>query len=164
MTVAHSVIPGMTLEKHAQYRQNMGKLVEQSDKRVTMVSIPEYEGCECFLLKVKMPMFMTNRIFVNMYYIHERRNGSVEFIASSKGSEEIETQQAKAIGSDVIGNTMINYFILRPVDDGLEVWCVLCIDIGGSLPDALKRQGATESRDGIEKQFYTMLHGKPPKN
>ena len=28
LTVAHSVIPGMTLEKHAQYRANMGKLIE----------------------------------------------------------------------------------------------------------------------------------------
>ena len=43
------------------------------------------------------------------------------------------------------------------------MWAVVCLDIGGSLPDALKRQGVSESIEGLEKSLYIVRHGKVPK-
>ena len=57
-----------------------------------------------------MPMFMTNRVFPNLYYVLERRNGTLEYIMSSKGSEELQEQQAKKIGKDVVANSIVSYF------------------------------------------------------
>ena len=153
----------MTLDQHANYREKLGPLNEASDKRVTMVKCPDQDGCEAYLMQIKMPMFMTNRVFPNLYYVVERRNGTLEYIMSSQGSEELQQQQAKKIGKDVVANSIISYFEIKPTDDGCDVRSVVCLDIGGSIPDALKRQGVSESIDGLEKSHYIVRHGKVPK-
>ena len=117
----------------------------------------------CYLQKIKMPMIMTNRVIPNLYYLLERRNGSLEFISSSQGSEAVVAAQAKEIKKDVVGHNIVNYMSIKPVEGGCEVWAVLCIDIGGSMPDALKRQGAEQQIEGIERNIYTIRHGGPPK-
>ena len=48
-----------------------------------MVKCPDQDGCEAYLMQIKMPMFMTNRVFPNLYYVVERRNGTLEYIMSS---------------------------------------------------------------------------------
>ena len=73
----------MTVDQHAYFRSNMKALVESSDKRLTLVPCPDYEGCFCFLQKIKMPMVMTNRVIPNLYYLVERQNGTIEWISSS---------------------------------------------------------------------------------
>ena len=88
---------------------------------------------------INMPMFMTNRAIPNLYYLVERRNGCVEFISSSEGSEQVVKQHEKQIKKSVVGNTIVNYYHMRPLQDAVEIWVVLCLDIGGSIPDALKR-------------------------
>ena len=152
----------MTVNQHAYFRSNMKALVESSDKRLTLVPCPDYEGCLCFLQKIKMPMVMTNRVIPNLYYLVERQNGTIEWISSSQGTDAIVSQQASEIKKDVVANTIVNYAQFRPIEGGCEVWTVLCLDIGGSIPDSLKRQGASEQIEGIEKNLYSVRHGKPP--
>ena len=36
-----------------------------------------------------MPMFMTNRTLPVLYYLRENRDGSVEFMSSSEGTNEL---------------------------------------------------------------------------
>lgn len=104
-----------------------------------MIACPDFEGCECYLQQIKMPMFMTNRTLPNLYYLKENRNGSVEFISSSRGTEEVVRQQAGEIGKNVVGDNVVNYVRLTPVKGGCEWVSVLCIDIAGDIPNALKR-------------------------
>ena len=40
-------------------------------------------------MHINMPMFMSDRVFVNLYYSKENRDGSFEYIGSSQGNEEV---------------------------------------------------------------------------
>jgi len=64
------------------------------------------------------------------------------FIASSKGTESVVAAQAGVIKKNVVANNIINYTKLTPTADGCEWISVQCMDIAGSIPDAMKRQGA----------------------
>ena len=87
-------------------------------------------------------MFMTNRVLPNLYYLREHADGSIEFVSSSQGTEDIARQQANLIGKDVIGETVVNFTRLKPVQGGCEWSSVMCVDIAGSIPDRLKKSGA----------------------
>lgn len=47
--------------------------------------------------------------------------------------------QASKIKKNVIGNNVVNYIKLVLKPDGCEWTSVLCIDIAGDIPNALKR-------------------------
>ena len=49
------------------------------------------EGHKCLLQQIKMPMMMTNRSVVQVYYVIEEADGSLIFIASSRDTDEIVT-------------------------------------------------------------------------
>ena len=53
------------------------------DEKVTMVQCPDFEGCKCYLQKIKMPWPISNRVMPNLYYLREHADGSIEFIAST---------------------------------------------------------------------------------
>ena len=77
-----------------------------------------------------------------MYYLTENEDGSVIFIASWRDTGDIVTAQAAVIKKNVVANNVINYVKLTPTADGCNWESVQCLDIAGSIPDALKRQGA----------------------
>lgn len=81
--MTRAFVPGMTLQHHATYRENLGPMTAMADEKVSMVQCPDYEGCKCYLQKIKMPMFMTNRVIPNLYYLRELPDGTIEFISSS---------------------------------------------------------------------------------
>ena len=89
-----------------------------------------------------MPTFFSNRSLLSLYYLKENDDGSIEFLSSSLNTDQVAEQQAKAIGKNVLANNIINYSKLVPVENGCEWTSVLCVDIGGSIPDALQRTGA----------------------
>ena len=84
-------------------------------------------------------MVMTNRSIPLLYYFSEEADGSIVFIASSRGTEQVVTEQAKVIKKNVVANSICNYTKLTPTADGCEWNSVMCIDIGGSVPDMMKR-------------------------
>ena len=108
-------------------------------------------------------MVLTNRSIPLLYYVKEGRDGSVEFISSSRGTDEVVSQQSQVIKSNVVGNSVINYMKLTPTRDGCDLQTVLCVDIGGSIPDYLKRQSAERQLAGQERVMYLIRHGKAPK-
>ena len=48
-TVAKASVPGLTLEQHADFRQNIGTKIASMDSNLTMIECPEVEGRRCFL-------------------------------------------------------------------------------------------------------------------
>ena len=74
-----------------------------------MVRGPDHEGCRSGLLHIKMPMFMSDRIFVNLYYTKENRDGSLEFVGSSQGNEEVVLQVTDTIKKNVVANLIVDY-------------------------------------------------------
>ena len=72
-------------------------MVPLMDNRVTIVECPAVEGFKCAIQQIKMPMMMSNRSVVNIYYLYENEDGSIVFLSSSRGSDEIVAAQAATI-------------------------------------------------------------------
>ena len=86
---------------------------------------------------------MTNRSVVNVYYcIEGNADGSLIFITSSQGTDDIVAAQSGKIKKNVVANNIINYSKLTPTENGCDWVSVQAFDIAGSIPDAVKRKGA----------------------
>ena len=84
-------------------------------------------------------MILSNRSIPVLFYLRENADGTVEFVASSRGTEAVVAAQAAKIKKDVVGNNVVNYVRLTPTEGGCDWVSVQCMDIAGSMPDALKR-------------------------
>ena len=67
-----------------------------------------------------MPIMMSNRSIVQCYYFIQNEDGSIVFIASSKGLEDVVAANSGIIKKDVVANNIINYTKLTPTEDGCE--------------------------------------------
>jgi len=89
-----------------------------------------------------MPTFFTNRSIPVLFYLKENEDDSLEYICSSKGTGAVVKSQAAIIGKNVIGSNIISYTKLVETEGGCDWVSVLCVDIGGSIPEALKKLSA----------------------
>ena len=106
---------------------------------------------------------MTNRTFVNLYYKKTNRDGSYEYINSSRENQEVVDLYANIIKKNVVANTVFDYRKVTPMPDGSCEWeSALCVDISGSIPPALQRQGAEMMLVGAENLIYLVRHGEAP--
>ena len=68
-----------------------------------------------------MPMMMTNRSVVQVYYcIENNADGSLIFIASSKNTDDVVAAQSKQIKKNVVANNIINFMKLTPTETGCD--------------------------------------------
>ena len=142
LTVSKASVPGLTLEKHKHFRENIVSLLPKMDDRLTIVPCPDHDGLKCFIQHIKMPVLMTNRSIPILYYSMVHEDGSLVFIGSSHSTDAVVANQASIIKKNVVANNIINYTKLTPTADGCDWVSVQCLDIAGSIPDALKKQGA----------------------
>ena len=112
------------------------------DGKISVTACEDFEGCKCIIQHFKMPMMVTNRSIPVLFYLKENADGTVEFIASSRGTEAVVAAQAAVIKKNVVGINVINYVKLTPTEGGCDWVSVQCMDMGGSMPDAMKRMGA----------------------
>ena len=142
LTVSKATVPGLTLENHATFRANLPDQLSKMDPKLSISECPDFEGHKCLIQHISMPMFMTNRSIVQIYYMIENEDGSLVYLVSSRGTDEVVAAQTGIIKKDVVGNNIINYMKLTPTEDGCEWVSVQCLDVAGSLPTALKKLGA----------------------
>ena len=82
---------------------------------------------------------MTNRVIVNaMYFDDDNSDGTYTQCSSSRGNESIVEEQKSVIGKDVIAINHVGYIHLEPTETGVNWSSVLCQDLSGSIPGALK--------------------------
>ena len=85
-------------------------------------------------------MFLTNRSLPVLTYFRESRDGTmIEQVSSSKGTDAVVKACAALIGKNVVGNNIVNFIRLVQRPDGCDFTSVLCIDVCGDIPNALKR-------------------------
>lgn len=109
---------------------------------LSVTDIPNIDGCRAVIQHIKMPLILTNRSIVQIYYLIEGDDGSLINIASSKGTEAAVEEHKATIKKNVVANNVINYHKLTPVEGGMQWESCQCLDVAGSIPDALKRKGA----------------------
>ena len=109
------------------------------DGKLSVSDCEDFEGQKCIVQHLKMPMMISNRSIPVLFYLRENADGTVEFVASSRGTEGVVAAQAAKIKKDVVGNNVVNYVRLTPTEGGCDWVSVQCMDVAGSIPDALKR-------------------------
>ena len=112
------------------------------DGKITVTDCPDFEGQKCIVQHLKMPMMISNRSIPVLFYLKENADGTIEFVASSRGTEAVVAAQAASIKKDVVANNIVNYVKLTPIEGGCDWVSVQCLDMAGSMPDAMKRMGA----------------------
>ena len=85
------MVPGLTLDKHREFRANFAAKQNALDAKLTIVECPDVDGCKAAIQQIKMPMMMTNRSFPNIFYLVESENEMI-FVSSSRGTEELVAQ------------------------------------------------------------------------
>ena len=85
------------------------------------------------------------------------------FIASSQGTDEVVAAQSSKIKKNVVGNNIINYSKLTPTDGGCDWVSVQAFDVGGSIPDALKRKGAEKLSLQPMRMIQLIKTGEAPR-
>ena len=63
---------------------------------------------------------MTNRTIPQIYYVTENEDGTLTFISSSRGSENVVTEQSKVIKKNVVANNICNYVKISPNAEGCD--------------------------------------------
>ena len=66
VTVSKGKIPGHSLEKHKNFRMNLIQMTKKISENIEITEMPDTDGLRTYYNEVKMPMFMSNRTFINM--------------------------------------------------------------------------------------------------
>ena len=119
-TVAKAFVPGLTLEHHRHFRENVSTMLPLFDDRLSAEAMPDFEGRNCTLSHIKMPMMISNRSIVSLYYNYDKPDGSVVSINSSRGTDAIVEQHRNKIKRNVVANNILQYTKLTPRDDGCD--------------------------------------------
>lgn len=91
-TISKAFVSGLTLEHHRVFRENQPAMIPLFDDRLTAVQLPDFEGKTCILTNIKMPMMISNRSVVSLYYNYEKPDGSFVSISSSKNTDAVVAQ------------------------------------------------------------------------
>ena len=91
------------------------------NSKLTRVALPDDEGHKVYLLKMKMPMVISNRSILTCYYEAQKEDGTRILMNSSRGNEEIQAANASKIGKDVVASIGINYVSWKAYNGGIEL-------------------------------------------
>ena len=125
--------------------------------------VPDIDGHKALLQMIKMPLVLSNRSLISVYYFIEGEDGSFTFMASSRGTEAAVEAQKATIKKNVVANNIINYHKLTPTEGGMLWESVQCMDIAGSVPDALKKKGADRQARNAMNMICLIKTGSVPK-
>ena len=107
-------------------------------------------------------MMISNRSLPQIYYLIEHDDGSIEFIVSSRGTDEVVTAQASIIKKNVVANNIINYTKMMPIEGGCDWISVQALDIAGSIPEMLKNKGKVLQAKNAMRQIHLIKTGEAP--
>lgn len=114
-------VDGLTLEQWEQWTRDPTLVMTQLNSKMSREVLPDDDGHKVYLLKMKMPMMISNRSFVACYYDAEKEDGTKIIMSSSRGTENIATANASKIGKDVVANNVISYTSWKAYDGGIEL-------------------------------------------
>ena len=127
---------------------------------ITYTLLEELDGAKVLLQQIKMPIMMTNRVMISIVHCLPQDDGSLIFINTSTGNEDLYEKYKDKLGKDVVATNHSNYTKLVPYDGGCEITMAQCMDISGSIPDMLKKKGGARMLANGEKMIHLMLTGE----
>merc|ERR1712113_276671 len=156
---------GLTEEQLEQWRQDPTAVQAAMNSKMTRVILPEDEGQKVVLIKMKMPMVISNRSIVTCYYEDQKEDGTRILLNSSRGNEQIQAANADKIGKDVVASIGINYLSTKAYDGGIELIQINHSDPNGSIPGFMKSKMAKNAAKGLLNLVaYLQTGAKPSDN
>ena len=129
----------MTVENMEIWRADPTVIQVACNSRLEREELPEVEGHRCFHLVMSMPMMISNRSIITVFYGFEKEDGTKVVIHSSQGNDDIATSIADKIGSNVIANNICTQTTYKPCDDGgVEITMLVSMDPAGMIPGFIK--------------------------
>ena len=120
------------------------------NQKLTRVELPDDDGHVVRLLKMKMPMMITNRATMTVFYRKELEDGTKLIFHSSKGNEELVAANSGQIGGDVVTNNVLTYMAWKPYDGGMELTHIIKMDPAGSIPGFIKNKAAARMTNSLQ--------------
>lgn len=109
LTVTKANVPGLTIQKYKDYRQNMPQEIKKVEELMTLEEGGQYEDAIFRIQKIKMPMLMTNRSVPVLLHTREPNPTTFINVGSSRGTEQCIADNQAKIGKDVVANMIISY-------------------------------------------------------
>ena len=167
VTVAMGKMPGMTLEMHKDFRDNLPEKSKLLSPEAAIEDLPDIDGLRARITTITMPsMMVSNRSVVNVFY--EKQDGdSLWVVNTSRGNEEVVKEDAikKKIGKNVVATNHYNCGKLTPYDGGLYIQNAQCFDVAGSIPSFIVKKGAARGVKTLERLYHVITTGTaPPKD
>ena len=98
------------------------------NQRLTRIELADDEGKVVRLLKMKMPMMISNRSTLTIFYRYEKEDGTKVVLHSSRGNEQLIEANSSLIGSDVMNNNIITFMSYKPYEGGIELAHIIKMD------------------------------------
>ena len=133
---------GLTEEIWDKWSQDPTIVAAAVNPKLTRVELPDDEDHKVFLLKMKMPMLISNRSTLTTFYRHTKEDGTKLVFHSSKGNESIIEANQDKIDGDVVTNNVLTWMSFKPYEGGMELRHIVKMDPAGMIPDFIKNKAA----------------------
>ena len=119
---------GLTEEEWDGWVRDPTVVSEACNSRLTRIELADDEGKVVRLMKMSMPMLISNRSTLTTFYRYEKEDGTKVVMHSSRGNEKLIEANASQIGKDVINNNIITYMSYKPYEGGIELAHIMKMD------------------------------------
>jgi|EP01043_Picozoa_sp_COSAG02_P043831 hypothetical protein len=125
-------------------------------------------GASTRWMRMKPPKPLSPRTIVaSSYKLFNPEDGSFIWLVSSRGNDAIydaEVAAKRIKAKDVRATVHLDFNHFRPSEDGKSMIChkIMCMDVGGKVPDAAKKRLAKRQVEGHQGLIDWSLHGTIP--
>ena len=133
----------VTVEMMDRWRADPTAVQVACNAKLSREELPDQEGHKAWLLNMQMPMVISNRSIITVFYNWDLEDGTKCIMHSSQGNEALAESIADKIGSNVIGNNICTKTTFKPSGSGVEITMLVSLDPAGMLPGFIKNAAAT---------------------
>ena len=133
----------MTLEHMQRWRADPTAVQCAINPKQSREALPDADGHKAWHIIYEMPMVLSNRSVITVYYETEEEDGTQVVFHSSKGNEAIAESIAEQVGSNVIAENRVTMLKYKPFDGGVEIHMMACFDPAGLIPGFVKNRIAS---------------------
>ena len=153
---------GLTAEQWALYAADPTVVSSAVNQMLTRIELPDDEGCTVRLLKMKMPMMITNRSTLTTFYRHTKEDGTEIIFHSSQGNEVLNQVNASLIDGDVLTTNHLTYMDWKPFDGGIDLRHIVKLDANGWIPDLVKQSALGRMSNSVQIMVAYIKDGTVP--
>ena len=109
-----------------------------------MILLEENSDHKIVHQRIITPPLVSNRSMIQTFYEDRVADGTITYLSTTTGNQNLEKKYAKILKDDVMAFCFITFIEVKPNIGangitGSYIKLILSIDLGGSLPDFVKK-------------------------